>query len=350
MKYIGAVIMILVGILIIGLTATIPGFTIMSITSTNSTVTYNQTSIYPSSTDLSNPTIFPSATSVTVSVTFSTGYDFTGVQSAKVTGQLIIWDFNASTFVKVYSPSWSVTWQKYNSTEPYYKIVATSSYTFNNPIQGGQHVYEFTWNSKLTYNATVIGSSSYTVGTIYATGTTVFGKFSPVTVYPGYFMFYNCTSSWSLLGNPYGPLTYNFSQINIKIPSSQSYAYLEFIYVEYNATGNSLAGFNYTYLTFTSTGSAQWRFSSSNTTTYNGYPALYLRVKLSPGTYTINGYAVYNYGQNGGLEKLFDMTATWSITSTSTSSLNLNIGQIVSYVFGTVLIFAGVIDAWRWHI
>jgi hypothetical protein len=350
MKYIGAVIKILVCILIIGLTATIPGFTIMSITSTNSTAIYSQTSSYPSSTNPSKPTIFPSSTNATLTVTFSTGYDaFTAIQSASITGKIIIVDLNTSTTVVNKYTTWSASIQKFSPTDPYYdEVVATSKYSFNNPIQGGQDVYEISWTSTLTYYAIVKGSSSYTTGTISVTGPTIYGKFSPEAVYPGYFILYNCTSSWNTLGNPYRLSMYNTSQINIQIPASQSYAYLEFIYVEYNATGNSLVGFNYAYLKFTSTGSAQWKFSNSNTTTYNGYPALYMRVALPPGSYAIDGYAVYNYGQNGGLENIFEMSVTWNVTSPSMFSLNT--GQIISYAFGAILIVVGVIDAWRWHI
>ncbi len=368
MKYIGAISMILVGALIIGLATAIPGFSVINITQSTATVTYSQTNSYPVSTNPNSPTIFPSSSSATLTVTFSTNYVFVGIQSASVTGTVTIVDYTtSSTVVNSYSTTWAVSWNNQAggsgniSTEPispeptsgtglpttYYKIVATSSYTFNNPIQGGQHVYQIVWNSKLTYNAKVAGSSSYTTGTIYATGTAVYGEFSPATVYPGYFMLYNCTSSWNTLGNPYGPLTYNTQQINIQISYTQPKAYLEFIYVEYNASGNSLAGFGYAYFTFASTGSAQWKFSSSNTTTYNGYPALYLRVVLPPGSYTIDGYTVYNYGQNGGLEHIFEMATSWNVTSTGTSSLNLNTEQIISYVIGAVLIFMGAIDAWK---
>ncbi len=344
MKYIGAITMILVGALLIGLAATIPGFTIVNITSTTASVTYGQTSSFPSSTSASSPTIFASSTSITLTVAFSTGYDFAGVSSSSATGSVTIVDYNTSTTLGTYSTTWSTTSQIYSSAEPYYKIVATSSYTFNNPITGGTHVYEITWSSTLTYNAKVEGASSYTTGTISATGTTVFGKFSPVTVYPGYFVLQNCTSSWLASGSPY-TLSFN-SVINIEIPYTQPDAYLEFIYVEYNASGNTQAGFLEAYINMTTTGSAQWLLT--NTTTYNNYPALYIHVKLPPGTYKINGTALYQYGQNGGVEPLFEMSSTWNITQLG--QITLNSDQLITYAVGAILIFAGAIDAWKWHI
>ena len=345
MKYIGAITMILVGALLIGLAATIPGFAIVNITSTTSSVTYSQSSSYPTSTSPYSPTIFANSTSVTLTVGFSTGYDFSGVSSSGTyaTGSVTIIDYNTSSTLGTYSTTWSIATKK-SSVGTFYEIVASSSYTFNNPITGGTHVYEITWTSKLTYNAEIAGASSYTTGTISATGTTVYGKFSPVTVYPGYFVLQNCTSSWQASGNPY-KLSFN-SVINIEIPYTQPDAYLEFIYVEYNASGNTQAGFIEAYINMTTTGSAQWLLT--NTTTYNNYPALYIHVKLPPGTYKINGTALYQYGQRGGVETLFEMSSSWNITQAG--QITLNSDQLITYAVGAILIFAGAIDAWKWHI
>jgi len=345
MKYIGAITMILVGALLIGLAATIPGFSIVNITSTTATVTYGQSSSYPTSTSASSPTIFASSTNVTLTVAFSTGYDFAGVSSSSASGSVTIVDYNTSSTIGTYSTSWSTASQIYSSAEPYYKIVATSSYKFNNPITGGTHVYEIKWSSTLTYNAKVEGASSYTTGTVSATGIAVYGKFSPATVYPGYFVLQNCTSSWSASGSPY-TVSLSSGPINILIPYTQSDAYLEFIYVEYNASGNTQAGFSEAYILVSTTGSAPWILT--NTTTYDNYPALYMHVELPPGSYTIDGYALYNYGQNGGLEQLFEMSSTWNISQLGQITLNSN--QLITYAVGAILIFVGAIDAWKWHI
>jgi hypothetical protein len=366
MKYIGAITMILVGILIIGLAATIPGFSIINITQTNSTVSYNQISSYPSSTSLNDPTVFPFMAYATLSVTFSTGYDFSSVLSAYATGTITIIDYNASSaIVSNYVTTWSVQIQKQiGGIQPttqtnsyaitYYRIVATSKYVFNNPVQGGQHVYQISWTSKLTFDAIIIGTNSIVNKTISATGTTVYGTFPVTNAYPGYIVVYNCTSSWDQLGDPYGPytsLSFNTSQINIQVPESQSYAYLDFIYVEYNRWGNTLWGFVEAYLEFPWTaGNKQWIFNNANTTTYNGYPALYLHVKLSPGKYLINGYVLYNFSQYNKIENVLIMSVTWNITSPSMFLLNLNIEQVISYLIGTILIFVGAVDAWRWRI
>ena len=351
MKYIGAISMILIGALLITLTATVPGFSVVNITTATTTpsLTYNMTSSYPSATTPFNVTIFPSSTSVTITVTFSTNYYFSYVQSSGTyaTGQVTILDFNTSNFVGVYSTNWAIRVVEYSQVIPIYKIMAFSSFNFSNPITGGNHIYEISWESILHYSGSIqtASGSEPVSGSIMANGKPVFGKFSPSTVYPGYFILQNCTSSWSPVAT-YSLSMSNSSQINIQIPSTQSGAYLNFIYVEYNASGNTLAGFSYAYVILSTTGTAQWRLT--NTTTYNNYPALYMHVILKPGTYTINGYAVYNYGQNGGLEQLFEMSSTWNVSQMG--QVNFNNNQIITYILGSLLIVLGVVDAWRWHI
>jgi hypothetical protein len=380
MKYIGAITMVLVGILIIGLTATTPGFSIVGITPIMTiSVSYSQTSSYPSSIAPNDPTVFPYMTYATLLVTFSTGYDFSSVLSASATGTVTIIDYNTSSaVVSNYVTTWSVQVQKkitgiQSTTQTdypnlNYQIVATSTYKFNNPVQGSQHVYQIFWTSNLTFDAVIVGTNSTTNKTISATGTAVYGTFPVANAYPGYIVVYNCTSSWIHLGDPYGPytsLSFNTSQINIQIPESQSYAYLDFIYVEYNRFGNTLRGFVEAYLEFQQTagskwwifsdvnamtGNKQWIFSNTNITTYNGYPALYLHVKLSPGKYLINGYALYNFSQYNKVENVLLMSVPWNITSPSMFLPNLSIEQVISYLIGTILIIIGAIDAWRWHI
>jgi hypothetical protein len=356
MKYIGAAILILVGILIISLTATVPGFSVVNTTTTNnSTIIYKQVSSYPAFTSLNNPAVFPSAISGMLIVTFATGYNFTNVSTASAIGTVTIVDYNTSnTVVNKYSTTWSINVEKSGG---YYRIYASSSYTFNNPVQGSQDVYEVFWNSTLTYYAQTVGSNSYVNGIIIAKPVPNFFKFSSVIAYPGFFVAYNCSASWSPIGDPIkltvtNPAPYiNNEAFNIKIPSSQTSAHLKFVYVKYNASGDTLKNFKYAYLTFPwNTGNKQWIFKDTNITTYNNYPALYMYVNLTPGQYVINGYTIYSNGYK--TLNLMEMSTEWTVTSTAVSIMNINFGlnQIVSYAIGSLLIVMGAVDAWRWHI
>jgi hypothetical protein len=353
MKYIGAAILILVGVLIIAFTAAVPGFTTV-IVSPIKPVNYHMLYSYPSSsTNYTNPTIFPSSSSVKLTVKFSTDYVFSQVDMLKtsVKGTVTIFDFTTNTVVGVYSTDWVVNIQLLSPTLQYYAINAVSSYTFNNPIIGGTHIYEFTWYSTLTYTAKLVNDLNYTTKTTTATGQAGYGQFSPLNVYPGYFVLENCTTTWKPIETYFVTMNNN-SVINIIIPPSQDYAYLNFIYVEYNASGNTLANFVKAYISITPSGSTetgQWVLT--NSTTYNNYPALYAHVKLPPGKYIIKGYAVYKINQNIKTVELFEMSSTWNTTQSGQfPQVTVNDNQLINYIVGSLLIVLGAIDAWRWHI
>jgi hypothetical protein len=310
---------------------------------------------YPSSsTNYTSPTIFPSSSSVKLTVKFSTDYVFTQVDMLKTyaKGIVTIYDMTNNTLLGVHSTDWIVNIQLLSPALQYYAINAASSYTFNNPIIGGTHTYKIVWQSTLTYTAKSVNDLNYTTKTATATGQAGYGQFSPLNVYPGYFVLENCTTTWKPMETYFVTMNNN-SVINIIIPPSQDYAYLNFIYVEYNASGNTLTGFSHAYITVTSTfGSiGTHEYVLTNSTTYDNYPALYAHVKLPPGKYIIKGYAVYNINQNIKTVELFEMSSTWNTTQSGQfPQVTMNDNQLINYIVGSLLIILGAIDAWRWHI
>jgi len=128
--------------------------------------------------------------------------------------------------------------------------------------------------------------------------------------------------------------------VNLVLPSSTTFPVtLTFLYVEYNASGSTMNGFSYAYITINSN-SAPYDISSANTTTYNGYNALSMNIKFNTGSYTIYGYAVYNYGQNGGLERIMSIAMPFNITTGITPNFTIQsyyeIGIGVIFLIGAV--------------
>jgi len=316
MKYILTSVLAIVGIFFIVIALTAPA-TLAVVTISTSAPQENlyETGVpYPSSTSSSSPTIFPSSTTATVQDFFTTGY-FTSdnIQVVSASGTLYIDGYPVSApQVNAYVNSKTLNGQTI------YGIFVQMNYTYNNPTTGSTATHSFKWSASVTYKYT---SGQYT-GTVMSAGgssVTYYGAFSPSTVYPGYFVLQftypsnSTTQYWTLNQN---------SNINIKLPSGTTFPVtLTFIYVEYNASGNTMAGFSYAYITINSN-SAQYTISSTNTTTYNGYNGLFINIKFNTGTYTIYGYAVYNYGQNGGLERVMSIALPFNLTSSGITGGN----------------------------
>jgi hypothetical protein len=371
MKYIGGIILILTGILIIGLSSAMPNFTFVD-TNSSQSVTYSVTEFMSS--EPANPEIFLNSYKEDIWVRFQTNYIFDSVRFYDSSGhpltwasvKLTIYDYTAHIVVGsykiaenniiMYKTNKSITEvingsiiKKVFTYHPYYSITVIAYFIFNNPNPGKNHIYEFFWTSTLHYAGTIGPEQEYVNGTISASATG-FGEFMPKTVYPGYFILQNCTSSWKPTVTYYLDKL-DVQQIDITIPPSQDYAYLNFIYVEYNASGNTFANFVGANIIIKKANEIAVRWVMNNSTTYNNYPALYMHIKLPPGKYTIQGYAVYNttlFWWVKGNRNMFDIVMNINVKQSSLISIDNN--QIINYLTGSLLIVIGAIDIWRWHI
>jgi hypothetical protein len=364
MKYIGGIILILTGVLIISVSTAIPNFTVVN-ANLSQNVTYSGLEFMsPNST---NPEIYPSTSTMQLWEYFQTNYVFYSVEFFDssyhsltwASVKLTIYDYTTHTLVgtyKVNDVSLAATNRYVTKTTaieyPYYSILVAAYFVFNNPNPGENHVYEFIWSSTLHYTGTFGPGQEYVNGTISTSTTPGFGKFTPKTVYPGYFVLQNCTPSWEPTTIQYLDRL-NIQEINITIPSSQKYTYLNFIYVKYNYSGNSLTNFAGAYIMIKKANETETKWVLTNSTTYNNYPALYMHMKLPPGKYIIKGYAVYNtniYGAEGN-KNIFDMAMSINIVSSEQpGQILINNNQIINYFVGFLLVIIGVVDVWRWHI
>jgi len=333
MKYLLTSVLAIIGIFFIVIALTAPStLAVVSISQSAPQPNLSVTGApYPSSTSSSSPTLFPSATSESIYISFTTGY-FSNVslaiesQSGKlyIDGSAVTPNVNAFVNSKDYSGTY------------YYEVLVQMTYTYNNPTQGSTTTHSFLWSASVTYE---YKSGSYygKTGTASGSSSTYYGAFSPSTVYPGYFVMQftypsnSTTQDWVMNQN---------TNVNLNLPSNTAFPItLTFIYVEYNASGSTMNGFSYAYITINSN-SAPYDLSSANTTTYNGYNGLSINIKFNTGTYTIYGYAVYNYGQNGGLDRLMSIAMPFNITTLNTpwfttqSFYELGIGAI--FLIGAV--------------
>jgi len=316
MKYLLTSVLAIVGIffIVIGFTAPTT-LAVVTISTSAPQESLSETGVpYPSSTTSSSPTIFPSSTTATVQDFFTTGY-FTSdnIQVVSASGTLYI-DGSPVSAPQASATVISKTLNGYYA----YGIQVQLQYTYNNPTTGSTATHSFKWSASVTYKYT---SGQYSGVTMSAGGSSVtyYGAFSPTTVYPGYFVLQftypsnSTTQYWIMNQN---------ANINIKLPYGTTFPItLTFIYVEYNASGNTMNGFSYAYITINSN-STQYTISSANTTTYNGYNGLFINIKFNTGTYTIYGYAVYNYGQNGGLERVMSIALPFNLTSSGITGGN----------------------------
>jgi hypothetical protein len=310
MKYLLTSVLAIIGIffIVIGLTAP-STLAVVSISQSTSQSNLSVTSVpYPSSTSSSSPTLFPGSSSANISISFTTGY-FTSdnIQIVSSSGTLYI---DGSPAVLTPHVNAFVNSRDISGTY-YYAIFVNMTDTYNNPTTGSMVPHSFLWSASVTYEYT----SSSKTGTAIGSSSTYYGAFSPSTVYPGYFVMQftypsnSTTQDWVMNQN---------TKVNLVLPSSTTFPItLTFIYVEYNASGNTMNGFGYAYITINSN-SAPYDLSSANTTTYNNYNGLSINIKFNTGTYTIDGYAVYNYGQNGGLDRLMSIAMPFNITTPNT--------------------------------
>jgi len=335
MKYMLTSVLAIVGIFFIVIALTAPAT--LSVVNISTSAPQESLSIvtgssYPTSTSSSSPTIFPSSTSESIYAVFTTGYfdSSDNIQVTSQSGTLYI-DGSAVT------PSVTATVVQEHIAGSYlYGIEVQLQYTYNNPTTGSTATHSFEWSASVTYKYT---SGTYYGETSTASGTspTYYGAFSPQTVYPGYYVMKftypsnGTTQYWTMNQN---------TVVNLVLPSSTSFPVtLTFLYVEYNASGSTMNGFSYAYITINSN-SAPYDISSTNTTTYNGYNALSMNIKFNTGSYTIYGYAVYNYGQNGGLERVMSIALPFNITTGITPNFTIQsyyeIGLGAIFLIGAV--------------
>jgi len=334
MKYLLTSILAIVGIFFIIIGFTAPStLAVVSISQSTSQPNLSVTGTpYPSSPYNDEPTVFPSSTTATVHISFTTGY-FTSdnIQIVSSITRLYIDGSAVTPNVNVFINSEDL------SGTNYYAIFVNMTYTYNNPIQGSSASHGFGWYALVTYKYT---SGTYNGETEIASGTEVYyGAFSQTTVYPGFFVMQytypnNMTMRYWVM-NQSTNTNLNLAS-NIALPIT-----LTFLYVEYNASGNAMNGFVKAYITINS-GYMPYNISKTNTTTYNGYNALYINIKFNTGTYTIYGCILYNYWQNSNGSGSFEqplITISFNITITTNnfttqSYYEIGIGSI--FLIGAV--------------
>jgi len=309
MKYLLTSVLAIIGIFFIVIAFTAPStLAVVSISQSAPQPNLSVTgSPYPSSTSSSSPTAFPSSTSENISISFTTGYFSTSNLAIEShSGTLYIDGSVVTPNVNAFVNSKDI------AGVYYYEVLVQLTYTYNNPTQGSTTTHSFLWSASVTYK---YDSGTYynQIGKANGSSPTYYGAFSEATVYPGYFVMQftypsnSTTQDWVMNQN---------TVVNLVLPSNTAFPItLTFIYVEYNASGSTMNGFSYAYITINSN-SAPYDLSSANTTTYNGYNGLSINIKFNTGTYTIDGYAVYNYGQNGGLDRVMSIAMPFNVTTT----------------------------------
>jgi len=339
MKYLLTSVLAIIGIffIVIGLTAP-STLAVVSISQSTSQSNLSVTSVpYPSSTSSSSPTLFPGSSSANISISFTTGY-FTSdnIQVVSSSGTLYI----DGSLVTVLTPHVNAfVNSKISSGTYYYTIFVNMTDTYNNPITGSMVPHSFLWSASVTYKYTS-GTYSGKIETATGTSPTYYGAFSQATVYPGYFVMQftypnnDTTQDWVMNQN---------TKVNLVLPSSTSFPItLTFIYVEYNASGSTMNGFSYAYITINSN-SAPYDLSSANTTTYNGSNGLYTNIKFNTGTYTIYGCIQYNYWQNGSYNQPF-ISIPFNITITTN---NFTTQSYYEIGIGAILLIGAVFTGRR---
>jgi len=336
MKYILSSVLTILGIffIIIGLTAP----TTLSLINTSSGTSFTVSGIpYPSSTSQSSPTVFPNAGSANLYINFTTGYYTSDdISVSNLVGTLTI-DGSAVTPTITYNIPYIFKNGLFLSA-----VNVSMKYTYNNPNTNTVHSFQWSVSAK------VYDSDTNTFTTISGTSSTYYGQFytsstssTATTVYPGYFVI--------AYPNPYnGQTTYQqltpSSNININYPSGTTFPVtIRFLYVEYNASGNTLNNFQYAYIQIANglSISPQYNIASTNTTTYTNvygtFPALYIDIKFNQGTYSVFGYAVYSvtgYGQ----KPIQVMGIILPMTSNTPSTINITTQSYYEIGLGIVLL------------
>jgi len=363
MKYILTLTLMIIGVffIVIGLTAPSTLATV-TISPYPPQETLHETGVpYPSSTSSSSPTIFPSETTATISDYFAISpFTIDNIYITSVTAYLYVDGKSYTPTTPTNIPLAQATIiQEINNTNglEMYGIYIQLQCPYNNPIPGNTTTHSFKWYVSVTYKYTsgeLLGQTSTATGT----SQTYYGTFSPSAVYPGYFVLKftypnnGTTQYWSLNKN---------TNINIRLPYSLSNTFLTltFIYVEYNASGNTMAGFSYAYITINSLYATintkpYYNISNTNTTFYNGYNALYVNVPFNTNpyytnVYTIEGYVVYNV-PNYGLERIMEMALPFNVTGTnitgsqsiSTGPPHSNIPSLIDISIGTIFLIGAI--------
>ena len=332
MKYIFTSILAILGIFFIVIGLTVP--TTLSLINQPSGTSFTVSGIpYPSSTLQSNPTVFP-ASSANLYINFTTGpytsddiYVNSLVRTLTIDSTIVTPTINYNI---VYTMKNGLTFSTIN---------VSMKYTYNNPGSNTVHIFQWSISAK------VYDSDTGLLTTISGTSPTYYGQFFTSTgataVYPGYFVI--------AYPNPYnGQTTYQqltpTSNININYPSNTTFPVtIRFLYVEYNASGNTLTNFQYAYIQIASglSISPQYNIASTNTTTYTNvygsFPALYIDIKFNQGTYSVFGYAVYSvtgYGQ----KSIQVMGIVLPMTSNTPSAINITTQSYYEFGLGIVLL------------
>jgi len=339
MKYLLTSVLTILGIffIVIGLTAP-STLAVVSISQSTSQPNLSVTGTpYPSSSYSDSPTIFPSSTITTVHISFTTGY-FTSdnIQIVSSIDHLYIDGSAVTPNVNVFINSEGL------SGTNYYAIFVNMTYTYNNPIQGSSASHAFEWYASVTYKYT---SGTYNGETEIASGTeTYYGAFSQTTVYPGYFVMQftypnNMTMQYWAMNQS--------TNINLNLASSIALPItLTFIYVEYNASGNTMNGFVDAYITINSK-YVPYNISKTNTTTYNGYNGLFINIKFNTGTYTIHGCILYNYWQNDNSSGSFEQPLIVISTNITITTNNLTTQSYYEIGIGSIFLIGAVFTGRR---
>ena len=332
MKYIFTSVLTILGIFFIVIGLTVP--TTLSLINTSSGPSFTVSGIpYPSSTSSNNPTVFPNAGSANLYINFTTGsYTQDSITIKHLVGILTI--DNSTTITPTIS--YNIAYTMKNGLT--FSIINISmKYTYNNPVAGSNSIHSFQWS----VSANVYDNDAGTYTNISGTSPTYYGQFYIATVYPGYFVIaYPNVDNGQIIYQQLTPT----SNINIKYPYNTTFPVtIRFLYVEYNASGNTLNNFQYAYIQIASglTISSQYNIASTNTTTYTNvygtFPALYIDIKFNQGTYSVFGYAVYSitgYGQ----KSIQVMSVALPMTSNTSSAINITTQSYYEIGLGVVLI------------
>ena len=346
MRYLFTLALTILGIFFIlsGMTGTSP-LTIVSTSQSQSHLSI--LNAYPSSGNQNLPTILSNDNVDHLYITFTTGYFTTnkinGVyypggkfwyQNVKDLGSI-----NQNITTEIPEITTSIIEQTISGTT-YYGVDINLSYNFVNPNPESNIEYVVGW--------TVWAYISYYSGgnledaAVSSASPQYFCLFStPTTVYPGYFVMQykypnnGTVQDWVLSSS---------TNININLPPNTTTPIkVEFIYVEYNASGNSKLGWVGIEIEINNNEIIKVPYNTYNTTIYKYQNAIYAIVSLNRGENIINGYAEYVFGQNSGSQSgLVEVMSIAMPLNSATISSNLTTQSYYEIGIGAVLLLGAV--------
>ena len=302
---------------------------------------------YPSSGNQNLPTILSNNNIDHVYITFTTGYFTTSkINSVSYPGGKFSYEnvnnlgsLNQNIITEIPTITTSIIKETVSGTT-YYGVDINLSYNFTNPNPGSNIEYVVGWTvwAYIYYYS----GGNLEEATVSSASPQYFCLFStPVTIYPGYFVMQykypnnGTVQDWVLSSS---------TSININLPSNIALPIkVEFIYVEYNASGNSKLGWVGIEIEINNNEVIKVPYNTYNTTIYKYQNAIYAIVSLNRGTYTINGYAEYVFGQSSGPQSgLVEIMSIAMPLNSATSSFNLTTQSYFDIGIGAVFLLGAV--------